>query len=207
MADLTGKTRNALLVATAICAMATPCLAQEKGGAGTNSASDNVEQRVHRQNLRVNHALKSGLITEDQAKKLRDTITDIASDAQNLRQQNGGALKPEDLKKIENSLNQSSEQIKSVAESGSSTVESGKVLGATWTKGPDGAQNPKKLLNQMKQENKRELRQERQATEQKIEQQQQQYEKEMVEKLGEQKQEILKNKDDIRDIRKESGAD
>ena len=214
MPDFTRKTRLYLLVATAMGTLAMPSFAQNQnaGGGLENSANqvganDLLGQRIHRQHLRINHALKSGLISETQAKDLRDTVNGIASEVQALSQKNGGTLKPEELKQFENSLNQSSEQIRTVAEAGNATVQSGKVLGPTWKKGPDGAQNPKSLLQQMKRENKRELRQERQNTEQKIEQQQLQYEREMVEHLGEQKQDILKGKEDLKDVRKESGAD
>jgi len=204
--------RNGFLIAMVACALATPGMAQNESGGGAKvdqgaAGADNLDQRLKRQHFRINHALKSGLIKDDQAKNLRDAVDDVAGDLQELRQKNGGNLKPEDIKQIENSLNQTSEQIKSLAESGKKSVQSGNVLGATWTKGPDGAQNPKQLLQQMKQENKRELRQERQNTEQKIEQQQMQYEKEMVEQLGEQKQDIMKQKEDVKEIRKESGAD
>jgi hypothetical protein len=216
MPDFTRKTRIYLLVAMAM-AMATltmPSFAQNQnaGGGLENSASqaganDVIGQRIHRQHLRINHALKSGLISEAQANNLRNAVNEIASEVQELRQKNGGVLKSEEIKQFENSLNQSSDQIRTVAEAGNATVQSGKVLGPTWTKGADGAQNPKSLLQQMKQENKRELRQERQNTEQKIEQQQLQYEREMIEHLGEQKQDILKGKEDLKDVRKESGAD
>lgn len=209
MAD---SVKKALILALTACALATPALAQaQQGGAdiehGNNGSQDDLEQRLRRQHLRVNHALKAGFINDEQAKKLRDAIDDVASDMQDLKQKNGGTLKQEDFKQIQNSLNQTSEQIRSLAEAGHATVQSGKVLGPTWTKGPDGAQNPKKLLQQMKQENKRELRQERQANEQKLEQQQLEYEREMVENLSEQKQNIIKQKDDLKDVRKESGAD
>ena len=214
MADFTNRMRQALLIAIAIGTLAMPTLAQNKtvgdgnGNAANQApASDVLAQRIHRQHWRINHALKSGLIKEDQAKSLRDAVDGIAADVQAARAKNGGTLKPEELKQFENSLNQSSEQIRTLAEAGDATVQSGKVLGPTWSKGQDGAQNPKNLLQQMKSENKRELRQERQATEQKIEQQQLQYEKEMVERLGEQKQDIIKGKEDLKDIRKESGAD
>ncbi len=217
--------RKGLLFAVAACTAANPAFAQV-GSAGVSAGSqskgdgskiekniagtalrDPVDGRVQRQHWRISHALKVGLITQDQATDLKRNVDDIAAQVQQLRQQNGGKLKPEDLTQIENSLNQSSDQIRTVAESGHAEVQSGKVLGATWSKGPDGAQNPKELLKQMKKENNRELRQERQSNEQKIEQQQLQYEREMVEHLGEQKQNILQQKDQLKDVRKESGAD
>jgi hypothetical protein len=213
--------KKGLLFAVAACTMGNPVLAQaesgqdvsrQSGGDGVdskreNGASDSVDGRVQRQHWRISHALKVGLITQDQSTDLKRNVDDIAAQVKQLRQQNGGTLKPEDLKQIENSLNQSSDQIRTVAESGHAEVQSGKVLGATWSKGPDGAQNPKELLKKMKQENNRELRQERQSSEQKLEQQQLQYEREMVEHLGEQKQNILQQKDELKDVRKESGAD
>lgn len=194
--------RNGLLVAIVTFALGTPCLADQQDG-----DKDVLAGRIKRQHYRINHAFKSGFITDDQAKELAGAVDQIAAEVEQLRQANGGQLKPEQFKQIENSLNQSSDQIKTAAESGNAEVQSGKVLGPTWTKGPDGAQNPKKLKNQMKAENRRELRQERQNTEQKIEQQQLQYEREMVDTLGDQKQDILKQKEELKDVRKESGAD
>lgn len=204
-----------LLFAATACFLVSPCNAQgDSGGApgnpglaGQGQTRNPLDERVQRQHWRIKHALKTGLITDDQAKQLTSGVDTIAAQIQQLRQSGGGTLKPEDLKQVENSLNQSSDQIRTVAESGDASVQSGKVLGPTWSKGKDGAQNPKNLLNQMKQENRRELRQEKQANEQKLEEQQLKYEREMVENLGEQKQDILKQKDQLKDVRKESGAD
>ncbi len=206
--------KKAIVVAT-LLSLATGCISQagwcqqqKAGQANVDGAEpkDLLDLRVHRQHARIGHALKTGLITDDQAKQLRSAVDDIAARIGQLRQVNGGTLKPEEFKEMESSLNHTSAQIQTVAESGDKTVSSGNALGASWSKGPDGAQNPGKLLKEMKQENKRELRQEKQNTEQKVEQQQLQYEREMVEKMGEQRENILKQKDELKDVRQESGA-
>lgn len=203
MADFTNRSRQALLIATAVGTLAIPALAQDKNAsdgsadaANQSAASDVLAQRIHRQHWRINHALKSGLIKDDQAKTLRDAVDKISADVQSARTKSGGTLGPEQMKQFESSLNQTSEQIRIVAEAGDASVQSAK-----------GSQNSKGLLQQMKSENKRELKQEHQINERKIEQQQLQYEKEMVERLGEQKQDIIKGKEDLKDVRKESGAD
>lgn len=209
--------KKGIVVAT-LLSLTTGCFTQpgwcQQSGQTTGQADvagsepkDLMYLRVHRQHARISHALKTGLITDDQAKQLRSAVDDIAAQIAQMRQANGGTLKPEDFKQMESALNHTSAQIQTVAESGDKTVSSGDALGAAWTKGPDGAQNPGQLLKEMKQENKRELRQEKQNTEQKVEQQQLEYEREMVEKMGEQRQNILKQKDDLKDIRQESGAD
>lgn len=205
-----------LLLAVSACVLVAPvqahgggCKDEKPGASGKAAPGDggNLDQRVQRQHMRINHALKTGLISNDQAKQLNDGVDDINANIQQARKANSGNIKPEALKQIINSLNQSSDQIRTVAESGDASIQSGKVLGPTWSKGKDGAQNPKKLMKQMKQENAREFRQEKQADAQKLEQQQLKYEREMVENLSEQKQDILKQKEQLKQVRKESGAD
>ncbi|MDZ4837916.1 MAG: hypothetical protein SGJ27_29375 [Candidatus Melainabacteria bacterium] len=214
--------RKGLLVAAAACLLASPAHAQSESNSAapsenkavsinTNLAApqnrDPLDQRVERQHWRINHAVRAGLVTEDQAKKLRSSVDDIATQIQNFRQSNGGTIKADDLSHIESSLNQTSDQIRTVAESGHANLQSSKLPGSTRTENGDGTQDPKDQLLQMKKENKRELRQERQSSENKIQQQQLQYEGEMFRKLGEQKQNIIEQKDQLKDDRKESGAD
>lgn len=166
-----------------------------------------IDARLDRQRKRIKRALDQGRITAKQAKNLSSGVSEIEGKAKTLKSANGGSLKKEDIAQLENSLNQSNELILSTANAGKRSVQSGDVLGARWAKGADGAQNPKKLKQEMKRENRRELRQYRQANEQKIEQQQLDYEKEMVEKLGDQRKDVLKEKENLKDVRKDSGAD
>lgn len=209
------KTRNRIFtIAFSLASIASPVFAQNHAttadnspGAEQTTPADVITKRVNRQHLRVNHALKAGLITDEQAQKLRASIDEIALDAADKRQKNNGEIKPEDLTQIENSLNQSSEEIRSAAEAGHARIQSGQVLGPKWTPGLDGAQNPKRLLQEMKKENQRELRQERQNTEQKIEQQQLEYEREMTNRLSDQREDVLKQKEELKEIRKDAGAD
>ncbi len=219
---MTMRLRNSLValsLSTALISSAAACFAQngdaQSGAPSSNSGpalgnpggQDSIAQRIQRQRRRIKRALKMGSITDDQAQKLLKGVTEIEGQTQQLRAQNGGTLKPEDLKQIDNSLNQSWHEIISVAGAGKRPVQSGDVLGPKWKPGLDGAQKSDALIKEMRRENRRELRQERQSNAQKLEQQQLQYEKEMVDKLGAQREDILKQKDELKDVRKESGAD
>ncbi|MGD9684476.1 MAG: hypothetical protein AB7W16_25210 [Candidatus Obscuribacterales bacterium] len=184
-----------------------PAFCQEQPGAHKKPGKASVDARIARQKRRIETALKSGAISPEQSEDLKRSVLEIEGRVKALRTANDGKLKPEELTEIKNSLNQSSNMIKSVAESGTHKTQQGQVLGPSWKQGADGAQDPKKLMKGMKRENRRERRQEKQALEQKMEQQQLQYEKEMVESLSEQKEDILKEKQDLKDVRKESGAD
>lgn len=184
-----------------------PAFGQEQPGEHKKLGKASVDARIARQKHRIETALKSGAISPEQSEDLKRSVIEIEGRVKALRTANDGKLKPEELTEIKNSLNQSSNMIKSVAESGTHKTQPGQVLGPSWKQGADGAQDPKKLMKGMKRENRRERRQEKQALEQKMEQQQLQYEKEMVESLSEQKEDILKEKQDLKDVRKESGAD
>ncbi|MBK9145686.1 MAG: hypothetical protein IPM23_24700 [Candidatus Melainabacteria bacterium] len=186
---------------------ACPVTGQEQPSAAKKPGKASVDARIARQKNRIEKALKSGSITPDQSEDLRRSVLEIESRVKAMRTANDGKLKPEELTEIKNSLNQSSNMIKSIAESGTHKAQPGRVLGPAWKQGADGGQDPKKLMKGMKRESRRERRQEKQALEQKIEQQQLQYEKEMVESLSEQKEDILKQKQELQDVRKESGAD
>ena len=165
------------------------------------------DARIKRQFSRIDAALKSGALTQDQADSLKANVQDIQRDMDAKKAANNGSLKPEDLKTIESQLNENSNQIQTAQGGGSKNVNGPNTLGAKWAKGADGAQNANKLKKEMKAEEKREVRQEKQALEQKVENQQLDYEKQMVEKLGEQRPEIQKKKSELQEIRQESGAD
>lgn len=167
---------------------------------------DKLAERVHRQQMRIKRCLMQGSVSQEQADTLNRAVQEIAANIAATRAKNGGMLKTEEYKQMENSLNQSSNQIESYEKAGTGKVQSGDVIGPTWAPGLDGAQNPKKLKQEMVKENKRELRQERQANEQKIEGQQLQYEKDMVENLGEQRENLLKKMEQLKEVRQESGA-
>lgn len=189
----------ALAVSIALCSLSNTAIAA-KGPLSPDA-------RIKKQYSRIDSALKSGSLTQDQADSLKANVADIQRDVDTKKASNGGSLKAEDLKTIESQLNENSNQIQAAQAGGSKNVNGSNTLGAKWAKGADGAQNPNKLNKEMKAEEKRELRQEKQALEQKVENQQLDYEKQMVEKLGEQRPEIQKKKSDLQDIRKESGAD
>jgi hypothetical protein len=174
------------------------------GGAGHRKGT--VDARIKRQHMRINNALQKGTIDKKRASDLNSSLDDLQALITTERQKNGGQLKPEQLQKVENELNQSNHIITSFEQSGTSVKESGKVLGPQWTKGQDGAQDSKSLLKQMKVEQRREVRQARQAYEQKLEQQQLDYEKGMMAKFGSQRKNILQQKQDLDQARQSNGA-
>jgi hypothetical protein len=165
------------------------------------------EMRIKRQYMRIKRGEMTGQLSSEQAKTLRQAVADAESQLQELQTKGEGNLKPEDLKAVESRLHENANQIQTMLGGGTHKVESEKVLGPNWTPGPDGAQDPKSLLKQMKSEEKRELRQERQRNMQAIEQQQLEYEKSMLNKLGNQRPEIQKDKRQLENIRQKSGAD
>ena len=78
--------------------------------------------------------------------------------------------------------------------------------GPAWIKGQDGAQNTRKLKQQMKIQNRRMMHQYDQAQLQVREQQQQEYEKAMLPNLASQRPKIQQNRQDIKRLRQETGA-
>jgi hypothetical protein len=78
--------------------------------------------------------------------------------------------------------------------------------GPAWIKGQDGAQNTRKLKHQMKVQNRRMMHQYDQAQLQVREQQQQEYEKAMLPALASQRPKIQQNRQDIKHLRQETGA-
>lgn len=166
-----------------------------------------VDERVKRQYRKIDAGLKSGAIDDATAHHLKELVGGIEQQIRVNRASNSGDLKPEQTTNIQNSLNQSAHQIRTAIGGGTTSVESGDVLGPQWSRGLDGAQNSRKLLGGMKSEERRELRQEKQANEQTLENQQLDYERQMMVKLGNQRKQIQKNKGNLQDVRKEQGAD
>lgn len=173
--------------------------------APATTPEETIARRLKRQRRIIDNRLQNGNLTEDQAQKLNQSVNEIETNFKELGG-DAGALKPEDAKRLINSLNQNANELRSTAVSGASTVQGENALGPQWSKGPDGAQNPRTLLKEMKAEHRREMRQERQSNEQKLEMQQQDYEREMVESLGEQREKILEKKEQLKEVRDESGA-
>jgi hypothetical protein len=171
------------------------------------SEKDTVEARIKRQRHRITRALQQGSIPKDKAMQLKSGLDDLEAKVAAQRQANGGGLKKEELVQAENSLNQSNEMIRSYEGAGTKVVDNGKVLGPTWSPGKDGAQNSGGLLKKMKQENAREQRQYKQAMEQTLEQQQLNYEKQTMQKFQKQRNGILQQQGDLKQVRKDTGAD
>lgn len=167
---------------------------------------DNIGKRIEHQKLRIKNALSVGTVTPERAKQLNQSLDDLAKRTADLRAQNGGTLKPEDLLKTENVLNQNNQLIMSFEGAGKSVSEPGSAIGPAWSTGPNGAQDPGSLLKKMKAQERQQLRQEKQALEQKLEQQQLDYERAMIPKLGNQRKDILKQEGEVKQIRSESGA-
>jgi hypothetical protein len=170
------------------------------------SQKNDVDARIQQLKSKISFGVKQGTIGSDQAQKLRSELQDIGSQAASARQSNGGKLRPRDLSGLDSRLNQQANVIHSYNHAGSRKVVSQRAIGPAWVAGQDGAQDVNKLKRQMKIQERRQLHQEEQAMLQVKEQQQQQYEKEMLEKLGSQRPDILKNKQDIDQIRQNTGA-
>lgn len=176
------------------------------GGPAAHKNMPPVDERVKNQYRKINEGFKSGALDDAQAHHLKELVAGIEQQIRVNRAGNNGQLKPEVKTNIENALNQSFNQIRTAIQGGTTFVESDKALGPEWSRGPDGAQNPRKLLSRMKTEERRELRQEKQANEQTLENQQLDYERQMMVKLGGQRKKIQQQKGNLQDIRKEQGA-
>jgi hypothetical protein len=200
---------NSLLPSLISClcllTLSSPSPAQDSK-TGATKGRETIEARIKRQHKRINNGLEQGTINKAQAAQLNSGLDDLEAKITSQKQQNGGHLKPEQVKQAENSLNQSNEVIRSYENAGKSAAEPGNVLGPKWTPGQDGAQKSAPLLKQMKQMEKRELRQEKQANEQTLEQQQLDYEKSMMNKFSEQRQSVLKKKSNLKQERQDTGA-
>ncbi len=166
----------------------------------------NIDVRIKRQTHKINKAVEDSTLQPKEAEKLKANLKSIANEAETYRGQSRGTLSSIETTKLNNDLNQNFNNIETAIGSGKKMPVSGQALGPKWSQGPDGAQDPAKLRRQMKAQEKRQLRQYDQAMQQVQEQQQQQYEKEMLNKLGQQRPEILQNKQDIEKIRQKTGA-
>lgn len=202
-----------LVVSSVQCLVASPALAQEPGQAlagqsmaGKAKKADNINARIKRQHKKIDAALKNGQLSEQQANRLHMDVANIENRLKNERQQNGGELNPQQHTTIENLLNQSSNQINTAMGVGTAVSAGADPLGPNWQPGPDGAQDPDALKKKLKAQEKRALRQEKQANMQAIEQQQLQYEKEMVNSLSTQKKKIQQEKEQLENVRNNSGA-
>ena len=201
-----------LVVSSFQCLVAPPALAQEPGQALAGQSmvgkakKDNINARIKRQHKKINAALKNGQLNEQQANRLQMDVANIENRVKNERQQNGGELNPQQHTTIENLLNQSSNQINTAMGVGTAVSAGANPLGPNWQPGPDGAQDPDALKKKLKAQEKRALRQEKQANMQAIEQQQLQYEKEMVNSLSTQKKKIQQEKEQLENVRNNSGA-
>lgn len=200
-----------LIIATAILSQFTQSGAQAQNGNGDGTSpgtgkkhSLTIDERVKHQYKRIDKGLKEGKLTEDQANKLRAMVIAVESDIKAKRK--NGQLNPEDKTQIENTLKQNGNLISTALGAGTSVPEGEDVLGPEWKAGKDGAQDPKKLLKQMKAQESRQLRQEKQNMEQIMEQQQLDYQKQVIYNLGQQKSAIQKKKKELENVRNESGA-
>jgi len=189
-----------------LCACSVPSVVPASAQKNPQAGGDDVDARIERLTRRVNFGLKNGNIQKDQADKLINDLNDIGTQAAAARKANGGTLKPTDLTGFQSRLNQNFNVVKSFNQAGARGTVSANASGPGWAKGQDGAQDPRVLKRRMKQQEKRQLEQEDQAIMQVKEQQQQEYEKQMLQKLGSQRPEILKNKQDIDQIRQNTGA-
>jgi hypothetical protein len=170
------------------------------------AGGDDIDGRITRLTRRINFGVKQGTIQQDQADKLQSDLKDIGMQAEASRKANGGTLTPTDRASLESRLNQKLNIIRSYNQAGTRQTVDSNASGPAWAKGDDGAQDARALKRRMKAQEQRQLRQEEQAMMQVREQQQQQYEKEMLQKLGSQRPAILQNKQEIDQIRQNTGA-
>jgi hypothetical protein len=70
-----------------------------------------VQNRLKRQQRRINQGIKSGELTRAQAKNLERHEANIATDAKVDRAENGGKLTPQEHKNLERRLNIQSKRI------------------------------------------------------------------------------------------------
>lgn len=188
-----------VLVVSSIQSIAAPAALAQKSG-------DNINARIKRQYKKIEAAQKNGQLDEQQANRLHMDVANIENRARSERQENGGELNPQQHTNIENLLNQSLNQIDTAIGLGTTVSTGANPLGANWQPGPDGAQDPEALKKKLKAQERRALRQHKQANMQAIEQQQLQYEKEMVNTLGDQKTKIEQEKEQLENVRNNSGA-
>ncbi|MFA7336228.1 MAG: hypothetical protein WC028_05550 [Candidatus Obscuribacterales bacterium] len=178
---------------------------QSQSGQGGKKA-DNINARIKRQHKKIDAAVKNGQLNEQQANRLHMDVANIENRAKNERLQNGGELNQQQHTTIENLLNQSLNQIETAMGVGTTVPAGANPLGANWQPGPDGAQDPDALKKKLKAQERRALRQEKQANMQAIEQQQLQYEKEVINNLGDQRTKIKQEKEQLENVRNNSGA-
>jgi len=167
---------------------------------------DDLDARISRQMRRINRGQKEGTVNQKQAKELKDELNGIALEIENARKKANGKLSNTQTTKFDNALNQNFNTIQTQLGAGKKVKESGAASGPRWSKGTDGAQDPKALRRQMKIQEARQLKQYSQAMQQVQEMQQQQYEKDMLQTLGQQRPQILKNKQQIEQLRDKTGA-
>jgi hypothetical protein len=167
---------------------------------------DDIDVRIKRQMHRINNGEKERYLKAKQAKQLKDALNDIALRVEAARKKSNGKLTENQITKFDNDLNQNSNNIKTQLGAGKKVKEPGSVLGPNWATDTDGAQDPKTLRRQMKLQEQRQLKQYGQSMQQVQEMQQQQYEKDMLKTLGQQRPQILKNKQELEKVREETGA-
>lgn len=178
--------RRTIVFAAAVATAAMPLSAQAQGNNGPSATGGGdgaqvrpgggaIIRKLRQEREAIKNGVENGTISPQQAQQLKQNVQSIAKQAQSARAQNGGALNPTQVNQLRNELRQAKEMIQSTGGAGSSVVQGrkdGPLTGPNWSAGPDGAQNPAALKQEMKKEERRELRQERQATEQVQEQQQ-----------------------------------
>lgn len=210
--------RRSLVFAAFLTSVAMPLSAQAQGSDGPAAAGGGQQQRpgggaivrkLRQERAAIRNGVANGTISPQQAQQLKQNVQSIAKQAQAEREQNGGTLNQTQFNQLRNELRQTKEMIQSTSGAGTSVVQGKndeRLTGPNWSPGPDGAQNPAALKQNMKSEERRELRQERQATEQVQEQQQLDYDKQMTQKLGGQRRKIMEQKQDLQKVRNQNQA-
>lgn len=171
-----------------------------------SAQNDDIDIRIGRQMRRINSGEQAHRLSAKQAKELKQSLNNIAIQVETARKKNNGSLTAAQITKFDNDLNQNFNNIQTFLGAGKKVKTSGNELGPRWASGTDGAQDPKTLRRQMKVQERRQLKQYDQAMQQVQEMQQQEYEKEMLKTLGQQRPQILDNKEQLQKIRQQTGA-
>ncbi|MBU6453887.1 MAG: hypothetical protein KGS72_19060 [Cyanobacteria bacterium REEB67] len=164
-----------------------------------------LELRIRKQREHIEKQVSEGTLEKDQAGQLKNSLDAMAAEIEVDRTRNGGVLKPNEARDLQNRLNASRDVLQTKAGANKHVDDGPNPLGPGWTQGRDGGENAEKLKAEMRQEEKRELRQEKQNSAEQIEKQQIQYEQEALQALSKDKDSIVKGKSDLQTIRQDNG--
>jgi hypothetical protein len=175
-----------------------------EGGVERKFTGKYLELRIRKQREHIQQQVVAGTLEKEQADQLKNSLDAMAAEIDVDRTRNGGILKPNEARDLQNRLNASRDILQAKAGAGKHIDDGPSPLGAKWTPGRDGGENANNLKAEMRREEKRELRQEKQNSTEQIEKQQIQYEQEALQALNKDKETIIKGKGDLQTIRQDN---